>query len=98
MQCLTAWSQWAMEILQYSASLPPGSGLWYVCNALPHYLGAMGNGNLAVHCLTAWVQWAVQLLQCNTHRLGAVGRGIFSSAQAHQLGGREDLPRMWSLP
>ena len=64
-----------MDLLQYTASLPGGSGQWTSCNTLP----------------TAWGQWAVDLLQyaaplpggsgqwtsCNTlpHCLGAVGSG-----------------------
>ena len=33
------------------------------CNALPHYLGAVGSATPAIPCLAAWGQWAVQLLQ-----------------------------------
>ena len=80
MHCPTAWGQWAVQLLQRTASLPGGSGQWNSCNALPHCLGgsgqcnfcnalphrprAVGSGTPAMHCLTAWEQWAVQLLQC----------------------------------
>ena len=46
-RCLAAWGQWAVQILQYTASLLGGSGQCSSCNELPHCLG----------------QWAVQLLQ-----------------------------------
>ena len=64
MQCLTARGQWAVQLLQCSASLPWGSGQWNSYNALPHCSGAVGSATPAMHCLTAWGQWAVQLLQC----------------------------------
>ena len=52
-----------MELLQYTASLPWGSGQWNSCNTLPHCLGAVGNGTPATHCLTASGQQAVEFLQ-----------------------------------
>ena len=55
--CLTAWGQWAVKLLQctaslslgqwalgllqYTASLPGGSGQSTSCNKLPHCLGAV---------------------------------------------------------
>ena len=39
--------QWAVELPQYTASLP----------------GAVGNATPAMHCFSAWGQWAVQLLK-----------------------------------
>ena len=62
MHCLTAVGQWAVELLQCTASLPPGSGQCNSCSTLPHCLGAVGSGTPAMHCLTAWGQWAVDLL------------------------------------
>ena len=50
---LTAWGQWAMQLLQYIASLPGGSGQWNSRGALPQSLGAEGCGIPAMHCLTA---------------------------------------------
>ena len=89
MHCHTAWGQWAVDLLQSTASLPGGSGQCNSCNTLPHCLGAAGSGPPAIHRLTAWGQWAVDLLQytaslpggswqrnsCNAlpHCLGAVG-------------------------
>ena len=99
MPCHTAWGQWAVELLQCTASLPRGSGQWnscnarahqqggrgvlprrqslpkerYSCNALPHCLGAVGNGTPAMHCHTAWGQWAVELLQCAGPPVGGTG-------------------------
>ena len=64
MHCLTAWEQWALDLLQCTASLPGGSGQWNPCNALPHCLGAVGSATSAMHCLTALGQWAVEPLQC----------------------------------
>ena len=31
--------QWAVQLMQYTSSLPGGSGQWNLCNALPHCLG-----------------------------------------------------------
>ena len=62
MHCLTAWGQWAVELLQCTTSLPGGSGQWNACNALLHCLGAVGSGTPAMHCPTALGQRAVQLL------------------------------------
>ena len=89
MRCLTAWGQWAVELLQRTASLPwgsgqwnschtlphcpGGSGQWNSCNALPHCLGAAGSGTPAMHCPTAWGQWAVQLLQYSAALPGGSG-------------------------
>ena len=58
-----AWGQWAVDLLQYTASLPGGRGQWISCNTLPHCLGAVGSGLPATDCLTAWGQWAVGILQ-----------------------------------
>ena len=62
--CLTAWGQWAVQLLQYTAAnpcnalphCPGGSGQCNSCNALPHCPGAVGNATVAMHCLTAWGQ------------------------------------------
>ena len=64
MHCLTAWGQWAVQLLQCTASLPWGSGQWTSCNALPYCLGAVGSATPAIHGRIAWGQWEVQLLQC----------------------------------
>ena len=50
---LTAWGQWAVELLQCTASLPRGSVQWNPSNALPHCLGVVGSGPTAIHCRTA---------------------------------------------
>ena len=86
MHGLTAWGQWAVELLQYTASLPWGSGQWNSFNALPHCLGAVGSATPAMHCLTAWGQWAVQLLQCTASLPGGSGRCNFYNARPHCLG------------
>ena len=91
MRCLTALGQWALQLLQCTASPPWGSGQWNSCNALPQGLGAVGSATSAKQCPTACRQWAVQLLQCTAsmpsgsrqcnscnappHCLGAVGSG-----------------------
>ena len=90
LHCLTAWGQWAVLRLQYTASLPGGSGQWKSNNKRSQCLGAVGSETPAIHCLIAWGQWAVGLLRCNVsvswgsgqwnsrnkvpHCLGAVGR------------------------
>ena len=53
LHCLTALGQCAVKLLQYTASLPRGSGQCNSCNALPQRLGAVGGGTPAMHCLTA---------------------------------------------
>ena len=62
-----------MGLLQYSASLPRGSGRCFSRNALPHRPGAVGSGTPTMPCLTAWGsgQWD----SCNTvpHCLRAMG-------------------------
>ena len=66
--CLTAWRQWAVELLQHIASLgqravelvqrnaspPAGRGQCNACNALPHRLGAVGSGTPAMRGPTSW--------------------------------------------
>ena len=61
---LSAWAQWAADLLQCTAPLPGRSGQWTSCNTLPHCRGAVGSGPPSMHCPTAWGQWAVELLQC----------------------------------
>ena len=78
-----------MQLLQYTASLPVGSGQCNSCNSLPHCLGAVGGETSAIHCfttrgvgsvtlemhsLTAWVQWAVGLVQHTASLPGGSGQ------------------------
>ena len=86
MHCLTALGQWAVELLQYTAALPGGSGQWTSCNTLPHCLGAVGSATPAMHCLTAWGQWAVQLLQRTAPLPGGSGQCNSRNALPHCLG------------
>ena len=58
----TAWGQWAVELLQCTATLPVGSGQWNSSNAPPHCLGAVGTGTPAKHSHTACGQSAVAVL------------------------------------
>ena len=44
MNCDSAWGQWKVEHLQYTATMPGGRGQWTSHNALPHRLGAVGHG------------------------------------------------------
>ena len=58
MHCSTAWGQWAVDLLQHTASLPGGSGQWTSFNALPHCrCGVVWCG--VVWCGVAWrgVAW-----------------------------------------
>ena len=73
MHCLTAWGQWAVQLLQCTDSLPGRSGQWTPCNTPQHCLGAAGSATLALHCLTALGQWAVDLLQCTASLPGGSG-------------------------
>ena len=70
----------------------------YSCNALPHFLGAVGNGTLAIHCLTTWGQWAMELLQRTASLPRGTGQWSSCNAPADKLEGREVLPRRWPLP
>ena len=88
MHCLTAWGQWAVELLTCSASLPGAvgggtlathrPGAWGIgqrdfCSASP-----LGSGTLAMHRLTIRGQWAVELLQ----HIAPVPRALGSGTRA----------------
>ena len=75
-----------MDLLQYTAQLPGGSGQWTFCNRLPHCLGAVGSGHLAIHCPTAWGQWAVDLLQYTASPPGGSGQWTSCNTLPHCLG------------
>ena len=75
-----------MDLLQYTASLPRGSGQWTSCNTLPRYLGAAGSVPPATHCLTAWGQWAVDHLQCTASMPGGSGQWTSCNELPHCLG------------
>ena len=70
MHCRTARGQWAVQLLQCTASLPGGSGQCNSCNALPHCLG----------------QWAVQLLQYTAALPWGSGQCNSCNALPHCLG------------
>ena len=86
MHCLTAWGQWVVQLLQYTASLPRGSGQWNSCNELPHRLGAMGCATPAMRYLIAWGHWAVELLLCTATLLTGSGQWNSYNALPHCLG------------
>ena len=82
-----AWGQWAVELLQCSASLLGGIGQWNSCYALPHCLGEVGSGTRATHCPIGQGQW-----QCNSrgtlpHCVGAV-HSATPAMQRHTAWGR----------
>ena len=72
-----------MQLPQCTALLPSGSRQRNSCNALPHYLGAVGSETPAMHCLTARGQWAVQLLQCTASLPGGSGQCNSCNALPH---------------
>ena len=72
--CHTACGQWAVELLQCTATLPGGSGRCNSYNAAPHCLWAVGSGTPPTHCHTASGQWAVELLQCTATLPGGSGQ------------------------
>ena len=74
MQCTASLprGKWAVDLLQYTAALPGGSGQWDSCNALPHRLGAVGSGPPAMQRRTAWGQWALEFLQRTASLPGGV--------------------------
>ena len=51
--CRTAWGQWAVGRVQYTASLAGGNERCKLCNALPHYVRSGGRATRAMHCLNA---------------------------------------------
>ena len=75
-----------MQPLQYTASLPWGSGQCNSCNALPHCLGAVDTATPAMHCPTALGQWAVELLQSTASLPGGSGQCNSCNALPHCLG------------
>ena len=105
MHCLTAWGQWAVELLQCTAPLPGGIGQCNFCNTLPHCLGAVGSATPAMHCLTALGQWAAELLQRTASLPGSSGQCNSCNALPHCLGavgsatpamvGRSVVPGLW---
>ena len=85
-RCLTARKQWAVQLLQCTASLPGSSGQCNSCDSVPHCLGAVGSATPATHSLTAWAQWAVQLLQRTASLPGGSGQWNSCNARPHCLG------------
>ena len=98
MTYLAAWGQWAMELLQHTASLrgrqwamalqrtaslPGGSGQSNSSNALPQCLGAVGSATPAMQCLTAWAQWTVEFLQRTATRPRGSGEWNAYNALPH---------------
>ena len=69
-----AWGQWAVELLQRTASPPGGSGQCNSCNTLPHYLGDRGRCNSCI-CIATLLRGGGHWNSCNAlpHCLGAVG-------------------------
>ena len=70
--------QWAMQLLQYTATLPWGQWAVELLQCTVSLPGGMGSATPAIHCLTAWGQWAVQLLQCTA----TLPRGLGSATPA----------------
>ena len=85
----TARGQWAVQLLQCTATLPGGSGQCNSCNTPPHCLGAVGSGTPAMHCHTAWGQWAGTCCNAPPHCLGhgAVGSGT-AAMHCHTVWGQ----------
>ena len=84
MHCLTALGQWAVEILQYTATLPGGSGQCSSCNALtaslPRGSGQCNLCNALPHCLGA-----VYTVTPAVHRLTALGAVGSATPATHCL-------------
>ena len=95
MHCLGALGHWTMQFLQYTGSVPPGSGHLNSCNALPHNLGGMGCATHATHCDIACGPWAVEHLQCE----GPLAGGTASPPhEAVAVKSADLLQRTASLP
>ena len=84
-----AQGQWAVQLLQRTASVPGASGQCNSCNALPHRLGAVGRGTPFMHCLNAWWRWAMELLSCTATLPGGSGQCNSCYALPHCLGAVE---------
>ena len=70
--CYTVGVQWAVGLLQCTATLLGSSEHWDSFIALPHCGGAPGGGTAPVHyCHTAREQWVVGLLQSTATPLGS---------------------------
>ena len=111
MHCLTAWGQWAVDLLLFTTTFLRGSGQWNSRNAIPYRVEAVGSATSVIHCLTAWGhramqlllctttllmgQWAVQLLQYTATPPGGGGHCNSCNARAHQQGGRGVPPERW---
>ena len=68
LQCTaTLLEQWAVGLLQYTATLPKSSKQWIFFGTLQHYWGAVGNGSPLVH-------YDVDLVPHTTTRLGSSGQ------------------------
>ena len=80
MHCLTAWAHWAVQLLQYIASLPRDSGQCKSYNALPHYPGTVYSANPAMDRLTAL--GAVGSASPAMHYPSVVGCGQWNSCNA----------------
>ena len=68
MHCLTAWGQWAVQLLQCTGTLPGDNGLWNSCNAVPHCLWAECSAifcNTLPHCLGT-VGSAFTVMHCHS--------------------------------
>ena len=67
------------------AALPLRSGQQHSCCTLPHCLGALGSGTLALHCRTAREHWAVELFQHTAIQSGGIGQWNSSNIPPHYL-------------
>ena len=108
-ECLTAWGQWAVQLLQCTASLPSGSRQCNSCNALPHCLGGTGSPAQGVFGASCQGNGGASSSENQAHRHGGDGescpRGVRSLLQgqwgaifcrepgAPARGGRGVLPR-----
>ena len=84
MHCDTTWGQWAVEMLSCTITLLRRSGRCNSCNALPHCLGAVGGGTLAMRGPTSWADeescpggsgcLKLELLECIATLVGGSGQ------------------------
>ena len=84
--CRTALGQWVVELLQFTAALPQGSGQWKACHTLPHYLGAVGGGTPIAHCHIVLGQCAAELLLHIATLCGGSGQWDSRRSLLHYLG------------
>ena len=91
-----ASGQWAVQLLQCSDTLPGGNGQCNSCNVVPHCMGEVGSGTLAMRGPTSWGDGdsylgggrclKTEFVQCTATLSGGSGQCNSCNALPHCLG------------